>query len=346
MFTWNLPALIRNGVWFTLLCIAMNWNLLAWFFILFIVFVEMDEELTKYETYSDYYTAQLELYDFSKYTAAGGWNLEEQLRIFNEMNPQVVQQHQKTFHNRIRELRQNPNKNKPKNKKQERKIKMANQKEQIKLKQQVFGYTENYWDEQETLYTNEYVELVNTLSASSMLDWYHISGLVVPEQEYNIKNISLYHNKYSDLEENIQHQFIINQATQELYDKINLPRQRNSNPNYKISSKLYHRVNQINPTSPDEKPNNLLYWSMSNYQKAKYNYPPISTKNNNKYMDKRVNYLSHIKSLSEKPQQNWMVNQMPKLNTAVVKELQPSLGQVRAKYYNYRHRRKKTPSII
>ena len=37
---------------------------MAWVFILFLMFVEMDEELTKYETYSDYFTAQLALYDF------------------------------------------------------------------------------------------------------------------------------------------------------------------------------------------------------------------------------------------------------------------------------------------
>lgn len=66
--------------------------------------------------------------------------MEEQLRIFNQQNPEVIQEYQRTFHSRLQELRKRPTKTKPQDKD---KIKF-NKKEQIRVKQEVFGYTENY----------------------------------------------------------------------------------------------------------------------------------------------------------------------------------------------------------
>lgn len=318
MFTWNLPALIRNAVWFTLLCIALNWNFMAWFFIIFIIFVEMDEELTKHENYSDFYVSQLELYDFNNAISSisNGWNLEEQLRVFNEQNPELVQQYQKTFHQRIHELRKHPTKTRPQGKAK----KLANKKEELRVKQEVFGYTEeNYWDEQTTFPTNEYVEVINHISSNSMYEWYHLNGLVIPEQEYDIKNICLYHDKYTDLDQDIEYHKTIQLSEAEFYEQLST----STSPNCKKLPKLYSRIKK----GPQLNTNNLLYWPMSGYQKAKHNYAYTSDKTATQYIDKRANYIEYIKRLSDKPHQMGSAPQMPQLRTSAIKQLQIPLHQ-------------------
>ena len=318
MFTWNLPALIRNVVLFTLFCIFLNWNLMAWIFILFLVFVEMDEELAKYENYSDYYTAQLQLYDFS-HVSNNGWNLEEQLRIFNQQNPEVVQQYQRTFNSRIQELRKHPTKIRP----QDKAKKAFNKKEELRVKQEVFGYTENYWDEQETLFTNEYVEIINHISSNSMYAWYHQNGLVIPEQEYGIKNICLYYSKYTDINEDPQYNMVIQSHINELYTSM-----MQNKLNIKSLPKPYNR--QIGAQEKKKIKNNLLYWQMSDYQRAQYNQPLITHKIDTKYIDKRISHINHIKDLCNTPPQ--LLAGASDINSGIIKQLQIPLQTFNDKY--------------
>jgi len=288
MLSWNLPALIRNAVIFVLLCIYLNWNFLAWIFVVFVVFVEMDEELTKYETYSDYYKAQLELYDFSKATTADGWNLEEQLRIFNQQNPQVVQQYQKTFKNRLQEIRLKRNKS---TKPQTKAKRAAHNKEEIRLKAETFGYTENHWDEQDNLISNAYVEVINHIGSTTMYEWYHLNGLTIAEEEYGIKSICLYQDKYIEANENKKYNQIMQSTIQQAYQHSITTNDKQSKPWPQLS----HR------TEKKEKINNLLYWPMSGYQKAQHRIPYISTHTPSKYVNKRINSIQHIKDISYMP---------------------------------------------
>lgn len=323
MFTWNLPALTRNAVLFTVFCIAVSWNTLAWFFIFFIVFVEMDEELTKYESYSDYYASQLALYDFSKINTSG-WNLEEQLRIFNQQNPELVQQYQRTFNSRIQELRKQPKTTKPQGKEKRR----ENNRQKIKVKAEVFGYTENYWDEEQSYPTNEFVEMINHISSVSMYEWYHLNGLIIPEQEYGIKNICLYQDKYSDIEEDIQYKPIVEQNIKEFYDSS----MNKAKGNLVMSNKMYIRNNNTIQTTNKELRNNLLYWTMSGYQKAKYNNPSHSVKSLIKYKDTRINAAEHIKQLSTMDSKQCLANATSKLRTNVFKQTQISTHTVKTRY--------------
>ena len=342
MFTWNLPALIRNPVLFTLLCIYLDWNLLAWLFIFFIVFAELDEELSKYETYSDYYKAQLQMYDLAKVQTSDGWNLEEQMRIFNNTNPEVVQNYQKTFKHRLQEMRiKHPQSYKP----QTKAAKAAHRKEKARLKQEIFGYEENHWDEERTHMHNAFTEATNYIGASTMYDWYHLNGLNVPEDEYGIKIMCLYHDKYSDTTTNQEYETIIQSGVQELYKKeVNL-HNSDYNPNFTSLPKSLVRVQ--NSETELKKTKSLLYWPMSGYQKTKYKIPPISQKNKNQYADNNINVLENIKDLSNQPYPsslikvkrtkkgrriNWM-NEQPELKnngkfkTSVIEELHANLFQ-------------------
>ena len=294
MFTWNLPALIRNPVLFTLLCIYLDWNLLAWFFITFIVFAELDEELTKYESYSDYYKAQLQLYDFSSVKTSDGWNLEEQMRVFNETNPEVVQNYQKTFKHRLQEMRiKNPQSYKP----QTKAAKAAHKKEQVRLKQEIFGYEENHWDEERTYIHNAFTDAINYIGATSMYEWYHLNGLNVPEDESGIKTMCLYHDKYADALENQEYDKIIQSSVSELYKKQANLYNENYNPNFQSLPKSLTRIQN----SELEQVKSFLYWPMSGYQKAKFKMPRVSHKNKNQYTDSSIGVLENMKNILDQP---------------------------------------------
>lgn len=300
MFTWNLPALIRNPVLFTLLCIYLDWNLLAWFFITFIIFAELDEELTKYETYSDYYKAQLLTYDLGSVKTSDGWNLEEQMRIFNDTNPEVVQNYQKTFKHRLQEMRiKNPQSYKP----QTKAAKAAHKKEQVRLKQEVFGYEENHWDEERTYIHNAFTDAINYIGSTSMYEWYHLNGLNVPEDESSIKNVCLYHDKYADATENQEYNKIIQSSISELYKKQTSLYNNNYNPNFQSLPKPLTRIQN----SELEQVKTFLYWPMSGYQKAKYRIPRASQKLKNQYTDNNIAVLENMKSLLNEPHHIWSI---------------------------------------
>lgn len=142
-----------------------------------------------------------------------------------------------------------------------------------------------------------------------------MNGLTIAEQEYGIKNICLYYDKYIEASENKEYEQINQLTMQEIYK--NLPIARHLGPKHsKPWTKLYHR------TDKKEKTNNLLYWPMSGYQKAQHRIPVVSTQTQVKYINKRVNSVQHIKSLSNEYDKNAQVFNTYQLQAGIYKQSQ------------------------
>lgn len=93
------------------------------------------------------------------------------------------------------------------------------------------------------------MEVINHIASTTMYEWYHLNGLTIAEEEYGIKNICLYYDKYIEASENKEYDQINQSTMQELYKNSPIPLYLD----LKSPPKLYHR------TEKKERGNNLLY---------------------------------------------------------------------------------------
>ena len=142
--------------------------------------------------------------------------------------------------------------------------------------------------------TNEFVEIMDHISANSMYEWYHQNGLVIPESEYGIKTMCLYYDKYREESEDEQTQIIDQQHHLYIYNHLAPMRYEYKN------QALYYRTQLVDQATPPKVNNNLLYWHMSDYQRAKYNQAAVTKKQIKEHKDIRINYTKHLQYLANK----------------------------------------------
>lgn len=173
MLTFNLPVVNRNCFLLSIIVWCMGYYLLAWILFVMVAAVEYDEVKSLYSTYEEFYTDRMEQERGKNTEDISGDShiLEEQIRLYTEEN-QGVAEITADIHNSVENKGENS-----------------------------YNYheTENADLENDSSGPRtQYTEIEAFWTEMIYKDWYHPTGIVMPEAiHYDVHSICMYHSYYT-----------------------------------------------------------------------------------------------------------------------------------------------------